>query len=133
MSRLFIPLLAAVLLQACAAVGDSKKTISLDKTLYFYESAMRWGDFPAADSLRRSQDPAAPGNDPEKLARIKVTGYDTLSSSTADDENTLNITVRISYYDEANLKVMSLTDEQIWRFDPMQESWYIATPLPVFK
>ena len=133
MNRIILLILTTILLQACAAVDDSKKSISLDKALYYYESAMRWGDFPAANSLRRQEGEPAPATDPAKLKRIKVTGYDVVSTNPSDDETTVYITVKISYYDEDNLKLMSLVDNQIWQFDDQQEIWYISTPLPVFK
>jgi hypothetical protein len=133
MNRIIVLLLTAILLQACAAVDDSKKSISLDKTLYYYESAMRWADFPAANSLRRYEGDPAPVTDPEKLKRIKITGYDIVTTNPSDDESAVYITVKISYYDEDNLKLMSLVDNQVWQFDETQKTWYISTPLPVFK
>jgi hypothetical protein len=133
MTRIFTLLLTAILLQACASVDDSKKSISLDKTLYYYESAMRWADFSAANSLRRHEGEPAPVNDPEKLRRIKVTEYDIVTTKPADDESSVYITVKISYYDEDNLKLMSLVDNQVWEFDEKQKTWFISTPLPVFK
>ncbi|HYQ71996.1 MAG TPA: hypothetical protein VET88_08720 [Gammaproteobacteria bacterium] len=133
MNRIIILILGAILLQACAAVDDSKKSISLDKSLYFYESAMRWADFPAANSLRRYEGEGAPANDPAKLKRIKVTGYDVLSTKPSADDSAVYITVKISYYDEDSLKLMSLTDNQVWRYDATEKIWYISTALPVFK
>jgi len=133
MNRIIFLLLTAILLQACAAVDDSKKSISLDKSLYYYESAMRWADFPAANSLRRYKGEPAPENDPTKLKRIKVTGYDVVSTNPSDDESTVYITVKISYYDEDSLKLMSLVDNQVWQFDTDEHIWYISTALPVFK
>ena len=133
MNRIIILILGAILLQACAAVDDSKKSISLDKSLYFYESAMRWADFSSANSLRRYEGEDTPANDPEKLKRIKVTGYDVLSTKPSADDSAVNITVRISYYDEDSLKLMSLTDNQVWQYDATENIWYISTALPVFK
>jgi len=133
MNRIITIFLTAILLQACAAVDDSKKSISLDKALYYYESAMRWADFPAANSLRRYEGEPVPDTDPDKLKRIKVTGYDIVSTNPSDDESTVYITVKISYYDQDNLKLMSLVDNQVWQFDDSQNIWYISTPLPVFK
>jgi hypothetical protein len=133
MNRIIALLLTAVLLQACATVDDSKKTINLDKTLYYYESAMRWSDFPAANSLRRYAGDPTPVTDPDKLRRIKVTGYDIVTTNPSDDESAVYITVKISYYDDDNLKLMSLIDNQVWEFDEKQNIWYISTPLPAFK
>jgi hypothetical protein len=133
MNRIIVFLLTAILLQACAAVDDSKKSINLDQTLYYYESAMRWADFSAANSMRRSEGDTVPANNPEKLKHIKVTGYDVLSTKPSDDETKVFITVKISYYDEDNLKLRTLVDNQVWQFDEEQKVWYISTPLPVFE
>ena len=133
MNRIIALLLTAMLLQGCAAIDDSKKTISLDQSLYYYESAIRWADFEAANSLRRYEGAPAPATDPAKLKRIKVTGYDVLNTTLSDDETSVYITVKISYYDENSLKLASVTDNQVWRYDTKQNSWYISTPLPVFK
>jgi hypothetical protein len=133
MNRIIIIILTAILLQGCAAIDDSKKTISLDQTLYFYESAMRWADFTAANSLRRYEGEPAPATYPARLTRIKITGYDVLNTVPSDDESSVYITVKISYYDEDNLKLTSVTDNQVWQYDAGQDSWYISTPLPVFK
>ena len=133
MNRITLLILTAILLQACAAIDDSKKTISLDQSLYFYESAMRWADFTAANSLRRYKGAPAPATDPAKLKRIKITGYDVLNSVPSDDESSVYITVKISYYDEDNLKLTSVTDNQVWQYDAEKDTWHITTPLPVFK
>lgn len=133
MNRIIALLLTAILLQACAAIDDSKKTISLDQSLYFYESAMRWGDFTSANSLRRYEGDPAPATDPAKLKRIKITGYDVLNTVPSDDESSVYITVKISYYDKDNLKLTSVTDNQVWQYDAEQNVWYISTPIPVFK
>jgi hypothetical protein len=133
MNRFIVLLLTTMLLQACAAIDDSKKTISLDQSLYFYESAMRWGDFKSANSMRRYTGDPAPATDPAKLKRIKVTGYDVLNTTPSSDEAEVYITVNISYYDQDNLKARSLTDNQVWQYDKQHNVWYISTPLPVFK
>jgi len=133
MNRIIVLLLTTILLQACAAIDDSKKSISLDQSLYFYESAMRWADFESANSLRRYDGDPATATDPAKLKRIKVTGYEVLNTVPADDDTEVNITVKISYYDEDNLKVRSLTDNQVWQYDDKQNAWYVSTALPLFK
>ena len=133
MNRIILLLLTAILLQACAAIDDSKKSISLDQSLYFYESAMRWADFESANSLRRYAGDPAPATNPAKLKRIKVTGYEVLNTVPSDDDTKVFITVKISYYDQDNLKVRSLTDNQVWQYDKQQNAWYVSTPLPVFK
>jgi hypothetical protein len=133
MKRIIVLILTAALLQACAAIDDSKKTISLDQALYFYENAMRWADFTAANTLRRYEGAPAPATDTAKLKRIKITGYEVLNTIPSDDKSSVYITVKISYYDEDTLKLTSLTDNQVWQYEAREDTWYVSTPLPVFK
>ena len=131
--RIFIILLAALLLSACTAVGDSKKAITLDQATRYYERAIRWVDFNAANSLRRLEGTAHYTPSPETLKRIKVTSYETLNTSSSDDNFTMNIQVEIVYYNEDTMKLVTLMDNQVWKYDIDIQSWYITTPLPAFR
>lgn len=131
--RIFIILMAALLLSACTSVGDSKKAITLDQATRYYERAIRWVDFNAANSLRRLEGSADYTPSPETLKRIKVTSYETVRATAADDNSTMNIEVEIIYYNEDTMKLVTLTDNQVWKYDADIKSWYITTPLPAFR
>jgi hypothetical protein len=131
--RIILILLAALLVPACSAVNDSKKSITLDQATRYYERAIRWVDFKAADSLRRLEGDAHYIPDPNTLKRIKVTSYETVKTTAADDNSTVTIQVDIVYYNEDNMKLVPLTDNQVWKYDADIKSWYITTPLPAFR
>lgn len=131
--RIFILSLAALLLSACTAVGDSKKAITLEQATRHYETAIRWVDFKAADSLRRPEGNAHYSPDRDTLKRIKVTSYETVNVIASDGNSTMHIQVEIVYYNEDTMKLVTLTDNQTWRYDPDRKSWYITTPLPAFR
>ena len=126
-------LLSSLLLTSCAAVDDSKKSITLDKALWQYETAIRWVDFSSANSLRRPEGDAQLAPDPEVLKHIKVTSYNVLNSTTSEDHAEVNMTVEIIYYHDERMKLSTLTDKQTWKYDPAVKAWYITTPLPAFK
>ena len=131
--RIFILTLAALLLCACAAVDKSKKSITLDQALRNYETAIRWAEFKAADSMRRLEGDAHYTPSPDTLKRIRVTSYETANMSAFEDNTIVNIRVEIVYYNEDSMKLVTLTDNQIWKYDPEIKSWYITTPLPAFR
>jgi len=131
--RIFVILLAALLLSACTAVGDSKKAITLDQATRYYERAIRWVDFNAANSMRRLEGSAHYTPSPETLKRIRVTSYETVNTASTDDNSTMNIQVEIVYYNEDTMKLVTLTDNQVWKYDADNQSWYITTPLPAFR
>ena len=126
-------LISSLLLSACAAVDDSKKSITLDKALWQYETAIRWVDFTSANSLRRSEGNAAYSPDPALLKHIKVTSYNVQNTTTSADHAEVNMTVEIVYYHDERMTLTTITDRQTWKYDPEIKAWYITTPLPAFK
>ncbi len=126
-------LISSLLLSACAAVDDSKKSITLDKALWKYETAIRWVDFTSANSLRRSEGNATYSPDPALLKHIKVTSYNVQNTTTSADHAEVNMTVEIIYYHDERMTLTTITDRQTWKYDPEIKAWYITTPLPAFK
>ena len=126
-------LLTCLLLSACAAVDDSKKSITLDKALWQYETAIRWVDFSSANSLRRPEDKTVYTPDPALLKHIKVTSYKVLETSTSEDHAEVQMTVEIIYYHDERMTLTTITDKQTWKYDPEIKAWYITTPLPAFR
>ena len=124
---------SSLLLTACAAVDDSKKSITLDKALWQYETAIRWVDFGTANSMRRTEGTAVYSPDPAMLKNIKVTSYEVMNTTTSADHSEVNMTVEIVYYHDERMKLETLTDHQTWKYDPEIKAWYITTPLPAFK
>jgi len=133
MRALILLLVTSLLLSACAAVDDSKKSITLDKALWQYETAIRWVDFSTANSMRRPEGNAAYSPDPALLKHIKVTSYEVLNSTTTADHAEVRMAVEIVYYNDERMTLTTLTDNQIWKYDPEIKDWYIITPLPAFK
>lgn len=133
MYRLICSAIIAIAISGCAAVDDSKKTITYDKALWKYETAIRWVDFGTANSLRRLEDPSAFSPDLETLQRIKVTSYDVMNKTVSEDRAEIKLVVKIVYYNDANMKLSTIIDNQVWKYDPEIKNWYISTPLPAFK
>jgi hypothetical protein len=133
MYRIICSVLLALSLCACAAVDDSKKTITYDKALWQYETAIRWVDFSTANSLRRLEDSSAYTPDPNTLRNIKVTSYDIINKTVSEDHAEVRLTVEIVYYNDRSMKLATIIDNQVWKYDPAIKGWYITTPLPPFK
>ena len=133
MHRIIYSILLALILSGCAAVDDSKKTITYDKALWQYETAIRWVDFSTANSLRRLEDSSAYTPDPNTLRDIKVTSYKVINRTTSEDHAEVRLTVEIVYYNDRSMKLATIIDNQVWKYDPAIKGWYITTPLPPFK
>jgi len=133
MRRIIYTILMALSLAGCAAVDDSKKTITYDKAMWKYETAIRWVDFGTANSLRRLEDPTAYTPDLETLQHIKVTSYNLINKVPSEDKAEVRLTVEIVYYNDRTMKLITIIDNQVWKYDPAVKDWYISTPLPPFK
>ena len=126
-----ILLFIVLLMSGCASVDDSKKTITLDSALRQYERAIRWGEFQAAESLRRPSTGTAANM--ARLKSVRVTGYDTHGKTESADRTRAQVDVEIRYYDEYAMKEMTIVDQQLWEYDPEGKTWYITSPMPAFK
>jgi len=133
MYRIICSILLALSLSACAAVDDSKKTITYDKALWQYETAIRWVDFSTANSFRRLEDSSAYTPDKNTLQNIKVTSYEVINKTVSEDHAEVRLTVEIVYYNDRSMKLATIIDNQVWKYDPAIKGWYITTPLPPFK
>ena len=133
MHRIIYSVLLVLSLSGCAAVDDSKKTITYDKALWKYETAIRWVDFGTANSLRRLEDSSAYSPDLTTLRHIKVTSYNVVNKVMSEDHAEVQLAVEIVYYNDRSMKLITIVDNQVWKYDPAIKNWYITTPLPPFK
>ena len=133
MHRIIYSILLTLALSGCAAVDDSKKTITLDKALWKYETSIRWVDFGTANTLRRLEDSSAYSPKLETLQHIKVTSYNVINTITSEDHAEVRLAVEIVYYNDRSMKLITIIDNQVWKYDPVIKGWYIITPLPPFK
>jgi hypothetical protein len=133
MHRFIALLLMAAFLSGCATMDERKKTVTLDRTTRQYESAIRWGDYEAANAYRLQEGTGAPTPNPASLKPFRVTAYEILSTMLNADETEALIVVQINYYDEDRMKVETLTDRQTWKYDADLEVWYLDSPLPAFR
>ena len=131
MHRIITLLIIALLLSGCASVGNSKRSITLEKATRIYDNAIRWGDYDVANSLRKQPAAGSPG--PVLLRRIKVTALEPVSMSVSEDQSEVQRVVEIRYYNEDSMKIVTLMDHQMWKYDAAEKTWQLVTPLPAFR
>lgn len=131
MKQFLTSVLVTLLLAGCATISDNKRQKSFDETTLLYEKIIRWGDFAAASQFQRLEGDTQ--GSPLPQADIRVTSYRQLAKRVLSNENTIAVKVQIDYYHNDTLKVITLTDNQIWTYTPDENSWHITTPLPVFR
>ena len=132
MQRLASILLTALLLSACSTIEKEEKRMSMNNTTRYYEYALRWSDYDAANAMRNPES-TIPSPDPAVLKKYRVTSYSVVNSLLSEDGLTLTQIVDMRYYNEENLRERQLTDRQKWVYDEEIEIWYLDSPLPAFQ
>lgn len=123
-------LLICLLLTACATLKD--RIDQLEQVQRDYEGAVRWGHFDSAYAMHRSADGSVP-TPSQRLNNYKVTSYQVLSRSVADDKNAAEQTVQIKYYNADYLRERTLTLQQHWRYDAPTHTWLVTSAPPEFE
>ena len=130
MKLFLVSLFITLFLTGCATLDEKKKEQTLNDATMFYERAIRWSDFSTVARFQRLEQAATQQAAPPEA--IRVTAYRQVSSQVLEDGNEVSITVQIDYYNNDTFKVNTLTDKQVWKYDPVESAWYITTPLPAF-
>ena len=129
--RLLSDLLLLVLIAACS--GSSRKT-ALDRTLYGYHSAIRWGDIDNAwlmvDPEYRKAHPLS-SVDRGRYDQYSVSGYyEQGRSATADG---IVQVVQIALVNRHTQVEKVMVDQQNWRWDEENKTWWLTSGLPDFS
>jgi hypothetical protein len=105
----------------------------LDQSITAYTSALRWGHYEnaAAYRLHRDKGPVRP-LDPERFEGIRVISCEEVERALNKVQTEAAVTLSISYYFEDAGIAKTITDRQLWWFDPAQEHWFLDGDLPYF-
>jgi hypothetical protein len=109
---------------------ETRKANLLEATLSGYASALRWGYYESAFSVRDPECAVEPVPD---MRSVRLTGYEVTQPPVMTDEATAVQVVRIDYVLEDEQRVRTLLDQQRWRYDEEKKTWWLTTPLPRFR
>jgi hypothetical protein len=115
----------------CGNVKEDKMAELLEVATSGYRQAIRWGYYPAAAGFLHPDE--RQNVDLDKLANVRVTGYEVVQPPVIGAEKTAVQVVQIDYVlnDEQVLK--SIGDRQQWRYDEAQKTWWLHSGLPAFE
>jgi hypothetical protein len=125
--------LLLLLVPGCTTISDRLTMNKFSEASRAYGEAILWSHFEAANLYRKSGGDADKPPDFEKLKTIKVAMYDVKQIDLAEDKRHVNQVVEIKYYKLDNMIIKTVRDEQLWEYDPKENSWYLSSDLPQFK
>ena len=128
-------LLGCVLLAGCAAMREQKRLNSLEDSLRAYGTALRWGEWDAANAYRvpRKGSEKLKPMPKDELKDIRVTDYEIVQRVVSKDEKLATIRAKVSFYDTDTGTVHSVLDEQTWWYDDAARHWFLDGNLPDFS
>ena len=131
-SKFAFPLLTLLIL-GCASYRLSKQMDRFDLVAKGYANALKWSDFQAAYNFSKDAQTGSNPPDFRKLQLTKVTSYQVRQFIVSEDSSQVRQIVEIGYY-KANYNVVrTITDLQLWEYDPEDKIWYLQSKLPDFK
>jgi hypothetical protein len=123
-------LMVGLLLSGCASSFDFRRQDTFEERVRQYGNLIRWSEFEAAEYFLASDNT---GKRPKAPNDVHITGYQVKRMLVAADARKAGQTVDITYFMSGNLRVKTLTDEQLWEFDDARNDWYLKSGFPAFK
>lgn len=130
--RLLATACMALALAACAEMEANERASSLDTSSSAYAAALRWGQYLEAARFRLPRSGPVTIPDVEPLKHIRLTSYEVTDQTINADATEARIEVVIDYYHDDIGRVDSLTQSQIWWYEPTEKRWFLETELPPF-
>ena len=125
--------LLGLVLTGCASMESKERIESLDRSLITYGKALRWGDYEEAALYRLPRDgrPVRSVNR-DDFKDIRVSSYQIFEQRFNRAQTEARVTMSISYYHEDTGTARTITDQQIWWYEPNQKRWFLDGDLPEF-
>jgi hypothetical protein len=123
-------LMTCLLLLGCATGGPS--TDKLDRTLFAYAGAVRWGDIDGAASFI---DPKILATKPltdlerQRFEHVQVAGYNVRSKQQPKPDE-VQQTVELRLVNRHTQVERGVIDRQLWRWDSEAKRWWLVSGLP---
>ena len=98
-----------------------------------YRRALIWSEYTVAAAFLQSDDPAKVEAETERLNNFKVTNYEPRLIKVLKTDVRIRQVVKISYFRKDSLVVKTISDDQLWEYDPKKRSWLLTTGFPKFN
>lgn len=121
-------------LWACGSVPmtSPERIEALEQSLTNYYSALRWGHYAEAASLRASRSEAMEPSSMDALDHIRVTSYEITDQVVNEAQDEAKVVASVSFYIDDIGAVRTVMDRHTWWFDKTRKRWFLDGELPDF-
>jgi hypothetical protein len=117
----------------CAKIEMESRSMKLDQAVQLYADSVRWGSFDVAAGFLRRRDGGAISATVEVPANVRVTGYASSILSVNETRDEATAATRFDYYFSGTNRLRTVSQTDLWWFDPDTEQWYMDGALPDFR
>ena len=122
-------------LAACNPVENVRKReryTQLETVTNTYRKLMRWGHYDQAAQYLKARDGTQQAPDFESMSHYKVSSFSVADQIVADTGEDAKVTAYIEFYNVDTGVTSSVTDIQLWWFDPESKRWFLGTKMVNF-
>jgi hypothetical protein len=128
--RVTAAVLLGLVLAGCASTFDFRRQELFESSAKRYGNLIRWSEFEPARAFLATEGPAVA---PAVPSRVRVAGYELVQMAFTADVRQVAQVVEITYFKVDDPRTRTLTDRQLWEFDPVKEAWFLKSGFPDFK
>lgn len=133
MKVLVMVVVAMAAASSCAKIKKESRALKLDQAVRLYTDSIRWGNFDVAAGLLRRRDGGATSATVRVPAEVRVSAYGSSILSVNEERNEATVATSFDYYFPDSNKVRTISQTDLWWFDPGTEQWYMDGSLPDFR
>lgn len=126
-------LVAVAAASGCAKIEKESRSLKLDQAVRLYADSIRWGNFDIAAGLLRRRDGGATSATVKVPAEVRVTSYASGVLSVNEERSEATVATSFDYYFPDTNKLRTISQTDLWWFDPGTEQWYMDGSLPDFR
>ncbi|HSS63739.1 MAG TPA: hypothetical protein VLS27_04845 [Gammaproteobacteria bacterium] len=130
---LVMALVAVAAASGCAKIEKESRSLKLDQAVRLYADSIRWGNFDIAAGLLRRRDGGATSATVKVPAEVRVTSYASGVLSVNEERSEATVATSFDYYFPDTNKLRTISQTDLWWFDPGTEQWYMDGSLPDFR
>ncbi len=130
-----LPMLALLFLSACQTnMYGPDVPNALAENLKLFDDMVRWGNLENIYIFKK-REAGEEVDVPPGLDNVRVTSYESSPVRRIDEEDPSRYTQTavIDYVLVDQQVVRQLVDRQVWESDDDGETWFLVTPVPVFR
>ena len=117
----------------CSAIKLKDPMMAFEKANRAYRNAISWSEYVVAATFLKDADEKNMAEQIEHLNKFRVTAYEPRMVDVVEEDVRIRQVVKISYFKKDRLVVKSIADNQMWEYDPENNTWLLLTGFPQLK